>query len=196
MYNALVRSHLDYCDVIYHLPEIFKPPLLGTLPGLMEIVEKVQYQAALAVSGAWKGTSRVKLYAELGWESLSDRRMTRRLLLLHKIIDKKSPAYLFEKLPLNRCVLIELPYVFQEVKCRTARYGKTFFPNAIFLWNDVICSFENFPTFENFKKHLMSLVRPKAKSIFNIFDPIHLRHLFQLRLGLSKLKYHKKGTTF
>ena len=90
----------------------------------MEIVEKVQYQAALAISGAWKGTSRVKLYAELGWESLSDRRMTRRLLLLHKIIDKKSPAYLFEKLPLKRCVLIELPYVFQEVKCRTASFSR------------------------------------------------------------------------
>ena len=30
MYNALVRSHLDYCDIIFLLPEIFKPPLLGT----------------------------------------------------------------------------------------------------------------------------------------------------------------------
>ena len=33
---------------------------------LMGTLESTQYQAALAVSGAWKGTSRVKIYEELG----------------------------------------------------------------------------------------------------------------------------------
>ena len=56
----------------------------------MEILEKTQYQAALAVTGTWQGTSRVKLYEELGWESLSDRRISRRILLMHKIIDEKK----------------------------------------------------------------------------------------------------------
>ena len=51
----------------------------------METVEKVQYQAALDVTGAWKGSSRSKLYEELGWESLSDRRWCRRILQIHKI---------------------------------------------------------------------------------------------------------------
>ena len=37
----------------------------------METLEFVQYSAALAV--AWKGTLREKLYAELGWESLTFR---------------------------------------------------------------------------------------------------------------------------
>ena len=40
----------------------------------MEKVEAVQYSAALAVTGAWRGTSREKLYSELGWEALSDRK--------------------------------------------------------------------------------------------------------------------------
>ena len=48
----------------------------------MEMLEKNQYQAALAVTGAWQGSSRVKLYEELGWESLSDRRMCRRVVLM------------------------------------------------------------------------------------------------------------------
>ena len=51
----------------------------------MEEIERVQYQAGLAITGAWKGSSRVKLYEELGWESLSDRRWTRRTLQIHKI---------------------------------------------------------------------------------------------------------------
>ena len=46
----------------------------------METVEKTQYQAALAATGAWQGTSRIKIYEELGWESLSDRRMCKRVL--------------------------------------------------------------------------------------------------------------------
>ena len=46
----------------------------------MELIEKTQYQPALAVTGAWQGTSRIKIYEELGWESLSDRRMGKRVL--------------------------------------------------------------------------------------------------------------------
>ena len=92
--------------------------------------------------------------------------------------------------------MVNLPYVFEEVKCRTARFSKTFFPDAIFLWNDVITTFEDFPTFENVKKYLISLLRPKRKSVFDTFDPNHLRKLFQLRLGLSKLRHHKKRHNF
>ena len=53
----------------------------------MEMKEKVQYQVALAVTGPWQGTDRVKLYEELGWESLTDRRVCRRILQFHKIFD-------------------------------------------------------------------------------------------------------------
>ena len=106
MYNALVRSHLDYCDVIYHIPPKIHPPPLGiTLHDHMEMLEKMQYQAALAVTGAWQGTSRVKLYDELGWESLSERRICRRVLLMHKIVDEKTPKYLHDCLPPNRNVV-------------------------------------------------------------------------------------------
>ena len=58
MYKALVRSHLDYCDIIYHIPpKINPPPQLATFDSLMEKLERVQYQAALAVTGAWHGSN-------------------------------------------------------------------------------------------------------------------------------------------
>ena len=34
------------------------------------------------------------------------------------------------------------------------------------------------------------------KSTFKVFDPCYLRHLFQLRCGLSQLRYHKKRHNF
>ena len=45
----------------------------------MNALERTQYQAALAVSATWKGTNRNKIYEELGWETLDQRRIFRRL---------------------------------------------------------------------------------------------------------------------
>ena len=196
MYKSLVRSHLDYCDVIFHNPPVMSPTFTLSLPDLMETLERVQYRAGLAVTGCWKGTSRVKLYEELGWESLSDRRMSRRILQLHKIIDEKTPQYLRDKLPPNRNVLVNLPYVFSDMRCRTDRYCNSFFPNGASTWNNVISHFDTFPSFLKLKSHLLSLFRPNFKSVFNVHNPPLLRYLFQLRVGLSKLRAHKKRHNF
>ena len=61
---------------------------------MMEKVERIQYQAALAISGAWHGSSHSELYEELGWKTLSDRRMCRRVLQIRKIFNNKTPSYL------------------------------------------------------------------------------------------------------
>ena len=64
VYKMYVRPHLDYGDVIFH----------DQVKDSMGILEAIQYKAGLIVSGCWRGTNRVKLYRELGWESLSERR--------------------------------------------------------------------------------------------------------------------------
>ena len=58
--------------------------------------EPVEYNSALAITGASKGTGKEKLYQELGLESLKDRRWVRRMLYLYKIISTKLPPYLYE----------------------------------------------------------------------------------------------------
>ena len=47
----------------------------------------------------WQGTSRTKLYDELGWESLSDRRWVRRLTLFYKIQNGLATLYLSPHIP-------------------------------------------------------------------------------------------------
>ena len=80
MYKVLVASHLDYCDIMYHIPRVLNQPPLGlSLNASMEKVERIQCQLALAITGAWQGSSRTKLYEEMGWETLSDRHMSRRI---------------------------------------------------------------------------------------------------------------------
>ena len=75
--KSFVRPHLDYGDVIYDQPNNSR---------LSDKIESVQYKAALAITSAIRGTSKEKLYQELGLESLTDRRWLRRMSYLYKII--------------------------------------------------------------------------------------------------------------
>ena len=127
MYKAFVRSHLDYCDIIYHIPSHQNYQGV-TLNSSMEKVERVQYQAAFAILGAWRGSSCSKLYEELGWESLSDRRMCRRILQIHKICNNKTPSYLNDVLPPNSRALFSgnTRNTFREIICKSNRYTNSF----------------------------------------------------------------------
>ena len=72
----------------------------------------------------------------------------------------------------------------------------SFFPNAIPSWNTIISNFEDFPSFESIKEHMLFLSSPKIKSIFGVHDPRCLRHLFQLTVSLSPLRSHKNRHNF
>ena len=51
MYKTLVCPHFEYCDIIYQVQPITNPyGRAVTLNCLMERLEKIQYQAALAVT--------------------------------------------------------------------------------------------------------------------------------------------------
>ena len=65
-----------------------------------QMIEFVQYNAALAITGAIRGSSRDKLYQELGFESLRDRRWYRKLCFYYKIRHNDCPLYLTECIPI------------------------------------------------------------------------------------------------
>ena len=70
IFNLYIRPHLDFCDVIFHIPSITNPfDSSINLNYLMNTLERIQYHAALAITGSWKGTN--KIYDELGWETLT-----------------------------------------------------------------------------------------------------------------------------
>ena len=91
--------------------------------------------------------TRDQMYKALVRSHLSERRMCKRVLQIHKIVDGRTPSYLRD-----RRKLPNLPCVFQKIKCRT---------DAISIWNNIIPNFEYLPSFERLKKHLISLIRPK-----------------------------------
>ena len=62
IYKSFIRPHLDYGDVIYDQPNNIS---------LCKKIESIQYNAALPITGAIRGTSKERMYQELGFEYLS-----------------------------------------------------------------------------------------------------------------------------
>ena len=199
IYKFSVRSHFDYCDSIYHIPPSCNPfDSSITLHPLMEAIERIQYQAALIITGSWKGTSRNKLYEELGWESLSDRRWGRRLIQFFKIHRRLSPPYLFDNLPPKRRLLYGKinPDIYHDLPCKTLRYKNSFFPDAIKSWNNLTMEFHQCHSILIFKSKMNSLIRPTSKTTYGIHTQMGLKYIFQLRVGLSPLRFHKRRHNF
>ena len=79
--KAFLRPLLDHDDIIYDQPHNVS---------FCEKLESVQYKAALAVTGAIQGTSRNKIYEELGIASLKARRWYRCLSCMLKNDEGRS----------------------------------------------------------------------------------------------------------
>ncbi len=127
IYKLYVRPHLDYGDIIYHKHD--PEPRLDFTKRL----EQTQYSAALAVTGAWMGTSRHRLLDELGWESLYHRRWYRRLCHFFTLKTTQNPEYLYSQIPSQRHINYNLrnSSAYQERGSRTDRFLNTYFSNVI-----------------------------------------------------------------
>ena len=63
-------------------------------------METIQYNAALAITGVIRGSSRERLYQELGLETLQQRRWYRKLCYFYKILKSQSPKYSYSIIPI------------------------------------------------------------------------------------------------
>ena len=192
-------SHLDYCDSIYHIPasnskythDIYVTDAMSSL-------ESLQYQSALAVTGAWKGTNRDKIYEQLGWETLHNRRESRRLTQFYKIMNNLTPSYLKTPVPEPQTHLFgpRSTNVIPNLSCRNDRFKNSFYPHAIELWNAIGVEFRSIEKLSDFKSSLLEIIRPLKKDIFDILNPDGTKQIFQLRVGLSPLRAHKFNHNF
>ena len=186
-YKLYVRPHLDYGDVIYH----------DQRSDLMKLIEQVQYKAALIVSGCWKGTSRERLYDELGWESLSDRRWARRLSMFYKIRNGLAPPYLSEHITDRVESNISLRNKNMRTPfSRTERYANSFFPYCINNWNNLDASVKTLPSISSFKNHLNNFIRPKGYSMYGLNDNLGVKLLTKVRVQFSDLRDHRYNHNF
>ena len=154
----------------------------------MNTLERIQYHAALAITGSWKGTDLNKIYDEFGRESLTGRRWCRRLFHFYNIPNNLTP-YLKDPIPPIRSHLFgnRSVNVINGIRCKSKSYSNSFYPDSIRCWNKIGPELGNSPNLKSFKLGILALVRPPPKQIFDIHDPIGMKWLFQLRVGLRPL---------
>ena len=177
IYKSFIRPHFDYGDVIFD--QSYNDSFHAKL-------ESYQYKAALAMTGAIKGSFTEKLYQELGIEHLRSKRWFRKLCLFYKIIKSKSPPYLLNLIPRSsRLHTIRNSDNITPFKVRHNFFKNSFFPSVISEWNKVDLDIRNSAFLEIFKKHLLNLIRPNSSIVFNINNPLGLKlltHVLELVL--------------
>ena len=147
---------------------------------LLKINQKEFNNAALAITGAIQGTSRDKIYKELGLESLQSRRSLHRLCTFHKIKTPGIPSYLFKLIPdTSHHYLTRSVEKISTYQCRTESFKSCFFPWIIVEWNKLDSKIQNLSS-SAFKEHLIKGIRPPSNSVFNIHNPIGLKYITRL----------------
>ena len=165
-------------------------------PGNLNFKSKtknVQYKACIAITGAIQGTSRERLYDELGSMSLSKRRWYNKLIFFYKIVNGILRDYL------HSCIefLYQNKYPLRSVSCgklkcipsRIKSFRKTFFPYGTDEWKKLNPEIRNAKSIYKFKK---SIITEKLEnSLYNVHDHIEVKLLSRLRLQFTHLNEHK-----
>jgi hypothetical protein len=83
-----VFHHGEFCVIklaYFAICNIFNAASWKMLNFAFLSLENVQLEAARIITGLRKGTSHVKLYTELGWVPLKERRRTNKLILVYYV---------------------------------------------------------------------------------------------------------------
>ena len=186
LYKSFIRPVLEYGDIIWHIPADHRH--------VLDILERVQLEAARLVTGATRRCPTEALYREVGWEKLASRRKFHRASMMHKIETGKAPTYLQDLIPspiqartrynLRNRHDLQVPFA------RLESYSNSFFPAAVRLWNSLPDNIRQADTEFAFKyRYLKHFPRPQTKRLYYHGLRKTSVHHAKMRIGCSLLNY-------
>ena len=151
IYKSFFRPHPEYGDAIYdqHYNNSFQQQL-----------ESLQYNAALAIRSAIRGSSSEKLCQELGLESLQQRLWFRKLYYFFKIAKNQSPKHLFDKIPTTKTAyrtrnnIVNIP----RFNVKHTFFKNSFFPFTVIERNNLDKSKRSSESFGLFNKSILQFI--------------------------------------
>ena len=162
-YKSFIRPHLDYGDFLYGKP---------SNDNFQDKMEKVQYRDSLAITGRIQGTSRQRLYDEIGLHSLVKSHWRNKLVFLYKIVNCLLPDYLYSYLdfPSQESYLLRSSsaFIIRSPPTRTKSFKATFFPYCINEWNKLKVGIRNAKSINIFKKSIVSEKKTTHYFVFMI----------------------------
>lgn len=125
-------------------------------------LKSYEYNAALAINGAVKGSSREKLYQELSLGTLLKRRWLRRFSLFYKIEKNKSPSCLFRLMPTsNRMHITRNINNLKGINVKHNFFKNSNFSSVISEWNKLDLKILDSNTSESFKEQTLKFAVPR-----------------------------------
>ena len=183
IYFAYIRSLLEYADVLWD----------NCTQQQCNEIEKIQLEAGRIVTGATKLVEIDKLYKELGWLKLSERRDLHKLFLFFKMNHGLSPLYLSNLLPLHVGELSSYRLRNAEnyvgIHANTRAYAESFLPSTIQAWNNLPEAVRSADTLGAFK-HLLTLDTTKVPAYYDCGDRLDQISHTRLRTECSSLNQH------
>ena len=187
IYFTYIRPLFDYCDIVYdgHLTtsDIFR-------------LQKLQNRATRLVTGALYRSPTDKLHKDLGWGTLTTRRLTHRLTFFHQLRHPPSstPAYVTDLITptrqdstqrnLRTSSLLTLP------KNRLSCFQRSFIPETTRSWNSLPEHIRQTRSHSKFSTKVRQYFCPQPNPFFSsgskLGNTLHTR----LRLHMSTLKAH------
>ena len=160
LYKGFVRPHLDYGDIIYDQ---------ARNASLLQKLESLKYNTCLAITWATRGSSTEKLYQELGFESLKQRRWYRKLCDFYKVFKNESPRCLFNIIPSRSLCYSTRSHVnIPLFKTNHIFFKNFFFSSTIIEWNNLDPNLRKTDTYRTFRNTILKFVRPSPNSALNV----------------------------
>jgi hypothetical protein len=182
LYLTMVRPIIEYGGVLFDgSPKNHTSPL-----------DKIQREAGLVCTGAYKHTNNTTLMKELGWNSLETRRGMQKACLMYKIQNDLAPGYLKDAYP--PLVGTQPAYNLRNADDINLPSGKktglfnSFFPNSIRIWNKLDRGIKNSQSLDSFKYNLKKAKCLKKNKLYSKFNGSKAINHTRMRLGLSGLK--------
>jgi hypothetical protein len=182
LYLTMVRPILEYGGILFDgSPDIHTKKL-----------DRVQREAALVCTGAYKHTKTVNLMDELGWDTLSVRRVNQKHCLMYKIQKNLAPPYLIQACPplvgevsaynLRNAENISLP------SGKKTGYMNSFMQSSIRAWNKLDINTKGRGSLDSFKYHLKKSSCRKKNKLYKKLNGRKAINHARMRMGLSGLK--------
>ena len=190
VYTAFIRPILEFGWQLYD----------NSTQEQLDTLERVQREALLLVTGAYKKTSHVSLLKEVGLPLLSKRRNMQKILFMFKFSQNDLPVYLNREIPdmvdsvseynLRNKTNIHMP------KSKKNYFLKSFIPSSIKIWNDSNADIRQSANLTSLKDKLLSVYGNKSYSMFLFGDGRGAVNHSRIRMGLSALNAHRKKYHF
>ena len=161
IFNSFILPHFDYCDSIY----------CSANKALLLNLERLQYQAALLVSGAIKGSNKIKVFSILNWQPLSSRRNQHMIVYAFKVIHQINNI---SNLDIINTYKREVPHpnlrTLQEYSI-PPHYSSSFrnstVPSLITLWNSLPRELKILQPLSRLKNQIKSFLDNNASPTYN-----------------------------